>query len=562
MFRIILLAFLLTHLVSLAAQDQKFSTEINEVKIYLQGAEIIRSKTLNLNAGTHQLVFTGLSPVINPKSVQVTASGDATILSISSKSNVLEAVEENAKMTALKDSIELVEVALQDINDQKYVLENERKVIENNKAFNSNVDAVDLAKLQTTTDYYRTRLLEIQRAISKLNREGKEQNKSLERLRQQQQEENFFRRPTSEVEVIVNTKTTLSTSLKLRYIVNQTGWSPIYDLQADNLSEPINLNYRALAFNNTGIDWEEVKIILSTDDPNKSSAKPALRPWVLKDQNSINTYAYNRNQKNSKGRLDLQSSQNMVRPPATYQHDLDPNVHYDKKREQDDFAPQIRFEEIEVSQLSTNFEIEDQYTIPSDSRPYSIEITNYNLNSTYRHYAIPQVERAAYLLSEITGWENLDLIAGPVNIYRGESYVGFSNLNPQSFNDTLDLSLGRDNKVLVIKEKQKEFNKRQFIGINQRADFSYQIKVQNNRDQAISLELVDQVPISNNKEIEVTVKNISGANQIENTGELNWNLTLAPKEEKVYLVEYSIKYPKNVRLLFNRTRTLVTPRYF
>jgi len=205
----------------------------------------------------------------------------------------------------------------------------------------------------------------------------------------------------------------------------------------------------------------------------------------------------------------------------------------------------VTFEEVQVSELSAEFEIKNTYTIPADAKPYIVEVTNYNLPAVFKYYSIPKTEKEAFLLARISGWEQLDLVEGPANVYFGGSYVGQSYIYTRSLDDTLDLSFGRDKKVMVSRTKLKDFNSKSFSGTNKKETQSYEIVVKNNRKLPISIDVEDQLPVSQNSEIVVEITEISKAKKDDATGKLLWNYTIAPGEQQKITLTYSIKYPKN-----------------
>ncbi|MEM6967362.1 MAG: DUF4139 domain-containing protein, partial [Bacteroidota bacterium] len=137
-----------------------------------------------------------------------------------------------------------------------------------------------------------------------------------------------------------------------------------------------------------------------------------------------------------------------------------------------------------------------------------------------------------------------------------------AQLDTRNLNDTLDLSLGRDQKVLVKRTKVKELTKKQFLQSKKKMTLAYKIKVKNNRSQPIDFELLDQIPISNLKEISVDVKETAGAQYFENTGKLKWNFKLKPGETKTVEFRFSITYPKSKEIKISKNRKMVAPRYF
>ncbi len=482
-----------------------------------------------------------------------------SILSISSKINFFKESSVSPASRQLLDSLDLVKIRLQALADEKNAYERERDLLLANQALTGKDQALPVEQLVKAADFYRSRFKEINGAISEIQRKTAELNAAMTRLNGQINQAKAGSRPTSEVFVEVEAKSAAASELKLRYVVDNAGWSPVYDLVSTGLSEPIRLKYRALAFNDTGLDWDEVKIRLSTADPYQGAGQPNLTAWILDNKKPTEMdlkAGVMRMNENAKGRSNLElknQSQNY-----TFQHDLNPDIRYDAKVA----APAFAFETIEISELSTDFDIETPYTIPANAKPYSIEIIEHQLEATYKHFSVPKLDKDAFLLAQITGWEKLDLITGPINVYRNENFIGMAQLNPRTLSDTLELSLGRDANVVVKREKVKEYSRRQFLGGNKFSSFSWKISVKNNHSQPISIEIQDQVPVSEVKEISVEVKEISGARRIADSGKLVWEFNLPPDAVKTMQLNFTVKHPDNLEVEMEQMRKSVSPRYF
>ncbi|MGB0861712.1 MAG: DUF4139 domain-containing protein [Saprospiraceae bacterium] len=538
-------------------QEKIVKTDIDEVKVYLQGAEIIRTEKFNLSKGKHRIIFSELSPRLDARSIQVTASNNTSILSTTSKTNFMSPRKPSARAQVIKDSIELLTMGKQDLYDIKRAYQKEEEIIQKNQNLKSATAGITTEELIKVTKFYRERFREIYKAVTQLDRKINKMNKEVNVLNRQLSQMNSGNDPTSEIYLELNVKSAQTTELKVRYIVTSAGWSPVYDLKAGKLNEPINLKYRALAYNNTGIDWEDVKVTLSTADPYQSATKPFLSPWRLNTFVLSNRVAFQQSQ----GRLNQGQLQN-----NTLRNGNDMNISEDmasvpRPTRAGDVSG-IQMEQIEISELSNDFPIEDPYTLPADSKPYSIDIKTHVLNASYRHFAVPKLDKDAFLLAQIIGWESLDLIDGPMNIYHGDSYIGQAKLDTRTLNDTLDLSLGRDKNVVITRVKQKELNKKQFFGSDRKVTRSYKMTVKNNHNQPINLEIQDQLPISNDKEIVVNLVNKSKAEYEKVTGKLVWHLKKIPSGSKKSVeFTYTIKHPKSKPVQLERKKTQWVPRY-
>jgi len=535
-------------------KEQNVKTDIDAVRVYLQGAEIIRTKNLNLAKGKHRLIFTSLSPLVDARSIQVNASENTSILSITSKTNFQNPRKATGKAKVMRDSIKLLTDQRQDLYDLQRAYQKEEEILQKNQDLKGNQKGLTTEELIKVTNFYRERYREIFKEKTVINREVAKINERMSRINGQLSQINSGNQPASEIYVELNVKQARTTKLKVRYVVSSAGWSPMYDLRAGELGVPIKLTYRALAYNNTGTDWDNVKITLSTADPYQSASKPLLAPWRLNQHN----FAANSNRfQQGQGRL---NSQVQVLDNAMSNDEL--------IRDNSQPLPAapgggiVRFEQIEVSELSNDFVIDEPYSIPADRKPYSIDIKTHELNATYRHYAVPKLDKDAFLLAQITGWEALDLIDGPMNVYHGESFIGEANLSTRTLRDTLDLSLGRDKNVIVTRVKQKEKSKKQYFSKDLKVTLAYKINIKNNHNRPINIEIQDQIPISNDKDIIITLKDKDRAEYTEPTGKLIWRMNdIRPGQKKAIDFSFTVKHPKSKPIQYEKKRNRYVPRY-
>ncbi|MCD4795347.1 MAG: DUF4139 domain-containing protein [Bacteroidales bacterium] len=535
----VLLIFILPSLKAQDIKEKKIGTTISSAVIYLTGAEIIRSKKININSGKTRLIFKDLSSKLDSKSIRITTNNNVDILGISSKINYLSKKEDMPNIKKLKDSLKLITRQIQDISDEADAYIVEKQMLLKNTSIGGQDKGVSISELKQASDFYRNKIIEINSKISKLNRKKSELNLSTQRIQNQLNElnanTNYSR---SEISILVSSDVAVSTNIELKYIVNDAGWSPSYDIKAIDTDKPVKLEYRAKVYNNTGIDWNNLKIKLSTADPNLSVSKPILKPWYLRYQ----TYSYEKQIFQGEGYMQnrIVSETNMPRASRDEFGGLGEG--------NESVIISGEFSETAVPELSAEFNIKKTYSIPSDDKPYLVDISEHDLPATYRHFAVTKLDKDVFLLARISGWQDLNLIEGPANVYYSGTYLGQSFIYTRNVSDTLDLSLGRDGKVLVTRTKMKKFSSTQFVGNKRKETMTYQLIAKNNRKSDITIQILDQLPISQTDEIEVKVLEISGAEQNETTGELKWELNLKPGESKKILLSFEIKYPKNKQI--------------
>ncbi len=529
--------------------EKKVSTEISSATIYLSGAEIIRNKSITLAKGKTQIIFEGLSPKINPKSIRITTDKTIDLLGISNKINYLAKEEHGPEIKRLNDSLEIVKNELQTIADKTDAFSTEKQLLLKNISLGGTNNGVNITELKQASDFYRLKITEINSKISQLNQQKEKLNLGYQRIVSQLNEMNSNAGYTrSEISILVSCDAPVTGNFELKYLVDGAGWSPAYDIKAFDINEPVTLEYRAKVYNNTDINWKDLKIKLSTADPNLSVTKPILNPWYLRYQ----TYNYNSNMfKGKEGYIQNQISDERN---LSVQQEAFSELN-------EDIVISGDFSEATVPELSAEFEITKSYSIPSDDKPYLVDISEHQLPANYQHFAVTKLDRDVFLIAQITGWQDLNLIEGPANVYYSGTYLGQSFINTRNVKDTLDLSLGRDSKVIVTRTKLKEFSSSQFVGTKKKETMTYQLTAKNNRKSDVTIEILDQLPISQTDEIEVKAIELSGAEQNLSTGELKWKYTLKPGESKTIKLSYYIKYPENKQLEIEQRKSKQV-RYF
>ncbi len=200
------------------------------------------------------------------------------------------------------------------------------------------------------------------------------------------------------------------------------------------------------------------------------------------------------------------------------------------------------------NQTTLEFEVDEPYSIPSDGKPLSVDLNRFEIETQYEYYAVPKLDKDAFLIARIIDWDQYNLLEGEANLYFEDAYVGRSVLNAQSLEDTLDISLGRDKSIVIGRTKVDKFSKRKFISSNQVASRGFEIIARNKKSQPIQLTLFDQIPVAAIGDITVEPTNLSGGKLNEQTGEVVWELSLKPQAQTTLDFSYEVKYPKDERV--------------
>lgn len=520
-------ALVMSSLVSMAQPDKPVDSKITDVTVFLNKAQVSRVVKTKVEAGKTNVIVTGLSSQLDPQSVQVSGKGGIIILGTSHRQNFLSEFNLPKPLRMLKDSVETLQRQIVLEQSQKEILNKEEQMLLSNQKIGGANQNLTVTELKGMADFYRTRLGDIVSLRMKQDEKIKKLNERIAKLNTQINSENeLYRRNTSELVVSVSAEVATAIELQVRYVVANAGWSPVYDLRAADTKNPVQLSYKANVFQSTGEEWSNVKLKLSTANPNLSGQKPELNAWYLDFYYPI---AY-----------EMAKRKSMAGAPAAPLKEMTAEDDFEMKvASVADYVTTIQ------TALNTEFDIALPYTVASSARPVVVDIRNYDMKADYIYSVAPKLDADAFLMARATGWEEFNLLPGEANIFFEGTFVGKSFIDPNSIQDTLAVSLGRDKRIVVKREKLKDLTSKSFLGSSRKESYSWEISVRNTKTDAVKIIVEDQVPVSQNTQIEVTTVDLGGAKYNKDTGKLTWEVELTPNETRKLVYKFDVKYPKD-----------------
>lgn len=547
-----------------ANEPRKVNSGIEKVTVFLQGAQVVRSGKVNVPAGTTDLIFEGVSPNLNTNSLQAGGQGSFVIMSVRYHTEYTPpgTRKENAVPASLIRRIELTQDSLQNLDMEielvNYTLQawtTEKNMLERNKLITGEGKTDSLTLFMQAMEYYRKKIHEInqkivevktqQRGLARTKADISVRLNELLRYKGQLEQENITQASYSyQVIVTVSAKAATSGTVTVNYLVNNASWIPMYELRADNSTSPVHLHYRATITQSTGEDWNNVKLVLSTQNPNRQHAKPVLRPWILR-------YFVPQQQLTQISNFAM-----VVTDGVRMESDKESMVKTQSARGSRQSAPAQSMADYTTQSVnfsSIEFETELPYSIPSDGKAHQVTLMEEKIDAGFKHYIIPKVETEAFLMARLTGWESLNLLPGNANVYFQNTIIGSTHIDPNSLNDTLNISMGRDQGLTVTRKKLKDRETTKVLSNNIEKEIVIEITVRNKKNEAVNVQVEDQVPVSGEPDVKVqySKETVSGAEINEQTGSLTWDFKLAPRETKVITLTYVIVYPKDKNLKLN-----------
>ena len=539
-----------------ANPEKIIKNEIESVVVYQQGAQVERKGYYSINKGVTELIFEGISSQIDPATIQIKATGSCVILD--SKHEVIypEPVQQSngsneippkikKEIHLLEDSLFTIRYELLDLNNRINVLNSQKQIIEQNGTIKGQGKVNDsIPLLREALNLYFEQMNSINSQLLKLDRKKSivlasqnRMNNRLSELKNYNQQNQFVASqptlPYHQIRITLQTNDYAKGRVEISYLVNGAGWTPLYDLRSSQNDSKIDLTYKAQVYQNTGVDWEQTKLSLSTNNPYANKTKPELNPWFLDYYSS--TYSGGAQPNAAK------------KDRSTYTEVSEPgNLYSQEESLEDDMAMTADQFVTTVEQLiSVEYAIDLPYTIKSDGRQNMVLVRTANLSTEYLYYTVPKVDPSVYLVAQITALDELNLIPGKATIFHDGSFIGTTYINPSIMSDTMELSLGKSNNIKVKRHLIKNDLKEKIVGDKIEKTYAYQIEIKNHNNKTIRLIVEDQLPVSRNKAIEVVAEEISKGQLNEVSGIIKWNEKIKASGLQKIELKYTIIYEKD-----------------
>jgi uncharacterized protein (TIGR02231 family) len=571
-----LIIFTLAVISALPAMANKINSRISAVTVYINGAQVYRKAKSNIKKGTNEIIINDVSPFLTKKSIQANCSGSALILDVKHNieynnpvmvSEPLPAKIQN-EIYALEDSLFFQNLTLQKLRNQIANLDQEKRIITNNKTIRGEGKSDSLAIFMQAVEFYHDKLNVIENQLMNLkvsehkliSRQSKTQTE-LNELHNYSQHKTVVPAVKAQVHQIILTvfsEYDTETNISVNYLVNRAGWIPSYDLRAQSSDDPVNLTYKASIFQKTGEDWNNVKLTLSTFSQDCSFTIPTLAMWEIQDKSLIAT---NRQEINMLGYAS--DSVSIIQQSNFYSNTIIPtnnatlafngattSAGFQVGNNQDQFIlPKSLVSNTDKTLSNVEFAIKNRYSIPSDGKETMMVVNNVDLNSQFDYISVPKVNTDAFLLANLTDWRKHNLLPAKANIYFNNSFVGETEIRPSQMEDTLSLAMGRERGIEITRKKIEDETVDKVLGKNKTREITIEIAVKNTNGTTASIDIKDQIPVSKNDEIKVKKIELAGGRLNERTGIITWRMDLKPNQQEIIKFTYEITHDKEIDVI-------------
>ena len=523
--------------------------------VYLSGAELTYNENVALAAGSNELVIEGVSPGADEQSISAFVKG-AMVIDTKKGLRYPEApkmLDNNQKyvffISRISDSLEDLGYLLKDCNNKRTALQKEKALLLGNRLMRGEFAKDSIGLLRSTLDLLRSRLNNIDEADLLVEKREDQYRKMQTKLSERKQ---FYENlqsnnmngmqleqynPIYQIIVSIEAETAVTAALTLKYYVATAGWMPRYDILAGSAKEKIQLVHRAQVYQSTGVDWKDVALTLSTSNPALGNTKPLLTAWNLyfgypntypesvNKAKKSNTYNYN------------QYAPRLESVKATAKDDAE-GIEDQPLQSEPVFVMGDNF-------LRTEYEIKTRYSIASDNKAHNVVVSSTEVPVTLTYMAVPKLDKDAFLMGKMANWEDLNLLPASARIYFDESYIGMTAIEPETTKDTLYVNLGRDRSIIIKRLALKDKCKEQILSDFKVVTKTIEITVRNTKAIALDFEIEDQIPVSADPAIKITLLDKDGALYNDLSGKLTWSMKVKPKDVRKLVFSYEVRYPKD-----------------
>ncbi|HAE77553.1 mucoidy inhibitor MuiA family protein [Morganella morganii] len=502
--------------------------KLNKATIFLRGAELSNSATLNLPAGDSDIILTNVAGNINPGSLSVMLDNDDVIIqSINLRSEIEKPVYSD-DINAIKAQIEEQDLAIQKLNMQTEINNEQLGLLRDQNFFGTGGAPLTQEQSVQKLDFIRSQMAKIYAEQLEYTRQINEKTEALTLLKAQYEEKIAqFKERRTQLVLNVSAKKAVTAELDIDYITPDAAWAPSYDIRSTGMDKPVTLTYKADVIQNTGIDWDQVDLVLSSADPVQSIAPPQLYPWYLSMMKDYGVLA------------------EMTAAPA-------PAMMADAEYSRNRMAKKApaggisSFVTAESNGISLTYTIDKPYSLPSVAESRSLTIKQTDLDGKYRYITRPKIDEHVYLQAVVENAPALNLLSGKANIYFDNRYIGQTYIDSGLITDELEVPFGMNKDIQVSRKVDNKMTKQPgILGSAVEQTEGYVITLSSFAKAPLVVTVFDQIPVS--QDTNILVKDVStGEGKVnKQTGEVEWKAELKPQQTTELPLNYTLKYPKD-----------------
>lgn len=530
-------------------------SKITAVTVYPGAAHVTRTATLDLNPGSHRVVFDNIIPPVDENSISVSGEGTAgvKIYGAAIRQEYLQQAADQ-RVVELEKRIESIDDSIMSANKDAGVLQQEREFLNSVKLFAGQEIPKDLVTTMPPVENLKglrsflsgelndveSKREDIRIKVRALTREKDALARELSALRGSggQMKRNLV--------VDLECGKPGNLILTVSYLVKGAFWRPVYDARTDYAKSEVELASFGVVKQNTGEDWQDVALTLSTAKPALGGRLPYIAPWILQPFQPYQPMAM-------RGAIEMKSADTAVQySPEVFSQGAGGITEGPPESQ----PAEVAYSQVQQKGVSVVYRITRPATLKSDGTESRLPISTQTLRAHYEYSAYPRAQELAYLGSKVVNAADMQMLAGEVNLFLEGDYVGKSGIDNVGPGETFSLFLGVNENVKVKREEVSKLVDDVMIGgipsPTRKTTFKYKLTVENYKTEKIAMNIFEAMPVSENEKIRVKVFDVSlppaTKDWEDRKGVWQWVFELEPKAKKEIFYSFTVEHPREMQL--------------
>lgn len=538
--------------------DKKtLESQIIAVTVYNEQAVITRKARVELTGEENVLTISQLPINLKPESVRVKGSGTVPVRLLAVNTEKKYGTEPVAEREAqIERQIHHLEAQKRNLQAQVDALSLQSRFIEGLREKAEEQFAVSLARknmtLSETLDllnFLGSQYSEYAIATGEYKSQQQEIDKQIEALRLQLQ---TLQTPDSTISfnliIAIEPSGSGEFELEVSYVVTEASWTPLYDLRVDSASNSVYLTYLAEISQNSGEDWNDVALTLSTAKPGLGTLPPRLKPWY------IDTPPISVSTRRAKKLSPSIHPENQLSPEAELAFSLEMTDSLEMTEQNDEGEVLIAAETVNSKASNqgsvVTFKLNNKSNILSDGTPHKMTIFHDDYPCCFDYVTIPGLVSFAYLQANVKNSMNgATLLPGKANIFRDDVFVGSTQLANTVAGEEFKLNLGIDEGLKIERDLVERQVDKKLIGNNRKITYTYKLMITNLLGHEAKLRLLEQLPVSRNEQIKVHLSRSSPQIHENEMGILTWDLVIPPEGKQDIFYQFTVEHPPQLTVV-------------
>lgn len=521
------------------ADTLNVDSRVTAVTVFPTGASLTRVAMLNVPQGRHQIILDDM-PLVDPSGLRLSAPG-LTLGSVRYRDDYVPPsdAEDEARVAAAKELVEVKERAVQTAQDSVAALQNEADSARARIAFLDGIGQSDgLAQatpdqLRELADLIGTEGLRARQAVlaaeTRARDAGKIVKDAIEELSKAQQALKALQTGEKDrgyLVVDVQAEQPVDGVLTLTYTTDAASWQPTYDVRLTTEDSPaLALDRGAYIRQTTGENWSDITLTLSTVRPSVQTAPGDVWPWLRR----------------------VFDPEQIPRPVPLATRSFKSGAAADASLA----APMAEKVQAQASfdGISVTYDYPDAISVANAADAVKIALGTVSFEPEVFARAVPLADSTAFLSAEFTNNSGeLILGTGDARFYLNGTFVGQRHLDLLAEGDHTEISFGPIEGLRlerVVRDRQE--GDRGVISRSNQQNEIVDITLRNLTDRAWDVRLRDRIPYSEQEDLKISweaSEEVSDTNVDGRRGVLEWTFDMSARSEKEITLSHSLRWPE------------------